>query len=403
MLQNDELERFVRDYWMREAFAGEVSKADFAALREEFAGFEPRAMLEQHQGEASVWFASREGHSQAVDVSPTDAIKFFNAGMTVFLPVVRSPTIERWGNALSTRLARFQGKVGASIFLARKGWRTGCHFDHIENFTVQLRGTKIWRFEENRSVPLPTVNYGIRTERAYQEEMWLYASKDLPDKISEAAPAIELTPGKMIYLPRGYWHEIDAVTESVSLLLGFPACPWTDFLLPALKSILVRSPEWRANLLFPNGGDPGAWDQARAKVGGLLRHLESTLRELEPGDLLPPRQRLLPADAANMAFRRNPLCSVGRYPGGGGRTEVVASVHQGEFSRRREVSLPSAALAVLDTVETHPRLSLGDLEARHPDLASDLPKLLALLVELEVLLPSRHEASDADEVAKHHR
>jgi hypothetical protein len=51
--------------------------------------------------------------------------------------------------------------------------------------------------------------------------------------------------------------------------------------------------------------------------------------------------------------------------------------------------LPAAVLAVLDTIETHPRFSLRDLEARHTDLASELPKLLAVLVELEVLLPSR--------------
>ena len=181
--------------------------------------FEVEALIRRQSGPVSVWFEDKNGHAQAVDMAPVDAAKFHRAGFTVFLPDVATPTIREWQQVLGQVLGRPTSTFLCSLFSSSAKNVTGCHFDHIENFTVQLTGTKRWRYAENKQVPLPTVNYSVRTSRPYNEEMWLYSSRELVTRLPDGAESVELTPGSLIYLPRGMWHEVESIGDSVSLLL----------------------------------------------------------------------------------------------------------------------------------------------------------------------------------------
>lgn len=370
-----------------------MSRVDLDSLAKEFAGFDPAAIIHSHKGNlASVWFEDKEGHAQAVDMPPADALKFYEAGLTVFLPDVTSPTIERWHDELVRSLDRPPRNFLTSLFLSKNGNISGCHFDHIENFTVQLCGTKTWRIMENRHAPLPTVNYSAHTARPYLEELWLYGEKPLPPRVADEAELVTVTPGSLLYIPRGYWHEVEAAADSISLLLGFPAWTWLDVLLPSLRTMLLRRREWRESAVYPRNGK--SWQAAHRRLGQLCRELADLLKEFDPAEFLPqPDDRLNPTAAVNEAFLRNRLCTLGIYPADGDHVDLVASVHQGELSRTREARVPAAWKPVLETVDRGVQLTHAALADRHAELDEDLSRVLEVLVALEVIRPAPTDTS----------
>lgn len=384
MLDASELEQFIRDHWARRTYLTRVSQHDFQALQEELAGFDVEALAHRNS-QVSVWFEDPAGRLQAVDMPPGDAIKFYNAGMTVFLPDIKTPTIERWHATLAGRLGRHRGRFLCSIFASKRGNVTGCHFDHIENFTIQLRGDKTWRIADNPEVPLPTVNYSVRTERPYQEEMWLYAARDLPTAVPAGAQTVDVTPGSLLYVPRGLWHEVEAKADSVSLLFAFPAATWIDVMLPGLRTLLLRRLEWRENAIFAPD-DEAAWRAAHDRIDVLREDLIALLQGLDPAELLPQRPPSMrrPSDEGAV-LQRNRLATLGQYPTNDGKICLVATVHQGEVGRTREARVPSAWGPALRTLDRADHVTLDGLAAQHPELGSQVAKLVEVLVELEVL------------------
>ena len=141
MLDRHQLAEFLSEYWTRKAFLARVSDDDFRSLKGEFADFDAKALIRGHQGPiASVWFEDTAGHVQAVDMPAADALKFYEAGMTIFLPDVKTSTVERWNGELARSPGRPPCNFSSSLFISKRGNVSGCHFDHLENSTVQLRG-----------------------------------------------------------------------------------------------------------------------------------------------------------------------------------------------------------------------------------------------------------------------
>jgi hypothetical protein len=93
------------------------------------------------------------------------------------------------------------GKVRCNVICAppRKGTRK--HYDAVEGLTVQLVGSKRWRVERNLNEISPT-RTGV--------------DKSSPN-MSDAALTFDLSPGSVIFLPRGWWHDTQALELSLSL------------------------------------------------------------------------------------------------------------------------------------------------------------------------------------------
>jgi 50S ribosomal protein L16 3-hydroxylase len=386
MFDERQLEEFLRDCWMRKHFLAHLDEAECRALNEELAELDPIALISQHKGEVSVWFEDMQGRSQVVDLPPADALKFFEAGMTIFLPEISTPTISRWHDRLAQSLARPPRNFLSSLFISRAGNVSACHFDHLESFTIQLSGTKTWKLMENRQVPLPTVNYSANTLRPHQEELWLYAEKPLPTKVGDDAERVTVTPGSILYVPRGYWHEVEAAADSISLLLAFPVYTWLDLMLPSLRTMLLPRPEWRENVIYPH--DAQSWQTARHRLGDLCQQLAGFLQELDPTEFLPVASHDTDGCGSNRAvFRRNQLCTLGIYDAGSGLIDLVASVHQGQLSRTREAQVPASWRPALETVERNREITEAALAEKYIELTPHLPQMLELLVTLELVRP----------------
>ena len=94
-----------------------------------------------------------------------------------------------------------------------------------------------------------------------------------PPHMPTEAEEYLLTPGSILYVPRGYWHETESDEASISLHVHHMPVPWVDAVLVTLRAKLLRDPVWRRRGSRPVGHQPpvahrGHGRQAPGHPGG---------------------------------------------------------------------------------------------------------------------------------------
>jgi len=266
-----------------------------------------------------VWYQTREGDYAVVETAPRDALGLYRAGLTVYINAVHE--LAEWKTILGRQLG-YEDAGSPSLFGARRGGGTRWHFDWLENFTVQLQGTKTWRVAPNRQVPLPMENWVTR--QAVSDAMRAYVPDALPREAPpEEVETVRLRPGSMLYLPRGYWHTAEASTgDSLSVTFLYPPAAWVTRLLPGLRERLTALPAWREHATELHG-DRRDVGKARAKVEVLLAQLREVVGQLRPEDLVPAEAGTAPRVGARTRLRRNPLAFLNVGPASEAGTRAV--------------------------------------------------------------------------------
>jgi lysine-specific demethylase 8 len=105
------------------------------------------------------------------------------------------------------------------VWIGPAGARTGLHYDLLDNFAVQIDGTK--RFYVARPGVVEkaggmSAKYDLWARLADVDVEALAKSSGEPD----AFFVVDLEPGDVLYVPGGWWHEVVNVTPSI-LLSGF--------------------------------------------------------------------------------------------------------------------------------------------------------------------------------------
>jgi hypothetical protein len=246
-------EAFLRDYWCRAVFHRPGNAGRLGALLAALGPVELPALIA-----ASPNFAvlGLEGEADAgAHFSVPDAMAAYaSRGATLYFRLGEDAPLCRWTAELAASLG--EPPVGVtSLFAVRGRNGTRLHLDWNENFTIQLRGTKRWRVarEPNGFVDDPVTNWSVGQPAP------LYAhSSRLPERMPEDAPSYLLTPGSVLYVPRGFLHEVASVdeAESLSLNLSFPPSPWAVVLSTLLSVRLLEDAEFRAGL---RGAFGSAW------------------------------------------------------------------------------------------------------------------------------------------------
>jgi hypothetical protein len=130
-------------------------------------------------------------------------------------------------------------EIDSRIFIA--GPKTnglGVHWDPHDVFALQLFGNRPWRIYQP-TVPPPLAG----------DKMWI--NKDALTHMAD----VEMTPGDVLYLPRGRVHDvIPSTVPSVHLTLMIHKRAGVDFML-WLNDVLCHSQTMRTDL--PRFGDPG--------------------------------------------------------------------------------------------------------------------------------------------------
>jgi 50S ribosomal protein L16 3-hydroxylase len=329
--------QFREQYWRQRHYVARARHSVLGELAKEFEDFDVYRLLDRQSGTVQAWFTTLEGAFRGTEIPKTAAYAAYDAGVTLYLPQNEAPAVAEWQLRLARELGHSQENPTCSIFAARRGAGTRCHFDTLENFTFQLRGTKRWRVLANRHVQAPLDNWVTGLEAPF--EMDLYCDLPFPKDIPEEAETVELRPGDVLYLPRGYWHTAQASDDSVSLFLGFPATPCVDLVLNALRSHLLRHALWRQNFIEADA-DPYWETEARNQMTDLLHALKSEVAELSAKDVIGWASESAPINS-DTVFRRNPIATIRVQSPHGKSTQeaqAVVVVHRGFYSR--EFSLP---------------------------------------------------------------
>lgn len=223
--------------------------------------------------------------SSSIDTNGSDAKKLFKNGMGLLFNEAHriSPVLQTWLQKIRTDLGVSTHTYSRCLVYATPdGKGTAAHFDQNINFVLQIHGTKIWKLAPNEHLANPLTRHTMGTEP--DQEMQGYLEEELPTKMPKSAKTIELKPGSVLFVPRGYWHSTEAQGEALALNFTFTAPTWIDLFTTALKSRLALSPEWRETA---NGvSDQKRRDEAEAYLETLLAGLKEDIPHWEASDIL---------------------------------------------------------------------------------------------------------------------
>jgi 50S ribosomal protein L16 3-hydroxylase len=255
------------------------------------------------------------------NVAAAQALELYDRGYTLYFTLSRSPVL----NELAATVARDAGistlSSWCSVFASKtSGGGLKTHFDNNENFTVQLSGTKVWTLWPG-TVDRP-IHCCRRDEPLIVPDSGMYM--DARARSAELGPGEEvvMSPGSILYHPRGSWHATSASSESISLNICLEPMTWYDVLLGAAAARLVSSPALRATVpAIPTTSELG---EVARRAGGMVAAAQKALAELTPEDaaeacLVPPGldAELLAMSAQSKAritptsrLRRNSLAGI---------------------------------------------------------------------------------------------
>lgn len=223
--------------------------------------------------------------SSSIDTTPRDAQKLFQNGMGLLFNEAHriSPVLQTWIHQIRKDLKiSSQTYSRCLIYATPDGKGTAPHFDQNMNFVLQIYGTKIWKMAPNKHLKNPLTRHTMGTDP--DSEMDNYLEVEFPTSMPDNAQTIELKPGSLLFVPRGYWHSTEAQGEALALNFTFTAPTWIDLFTTALRSRLALSPFWRETA---NGvTDPDDRDEAEAYLETLLAELKEDLPHWEASDVL---------------------------------------------------------------------------------------------------------------------
>ena len=129
---------------------------------------------------------------------------------------------------------RLNHHVQANVYLTpRSSQGFAPHYDTHDVFVLQIHGTKHWRIYDS-AVRLPDRSLPHHTDR---------------DKLAPPLYELDVRPGDVIYLPRGFVHEaLTSDDESLHITIGVIAYSWFDIFQEVLTSLRKQDYRFRASL-----------------------------------------------------------------------------------------------------------------------------------------------------------
>ncbi|MEY4544796.1 MAG: hypothetical protein RL685_991 [Pseudomonadota bacterium] len=176
-----------------------------------------------------------------------EARELFRAGYTVSLETGGKihPGLERLASSLAAELG-LERVISPAISVSPAGAGTPVHFDGLEVVVLQIAGSKRWRFAANSQVESPDFPFfpgehgaGARGGRSSSDGVL-----PVPPAASEYHTHV-LEPGGALFLPRGWWHETEALEDSISATVRLPLQTSYHAVATELVRRLRAQPKWR--------------------------------------------------------------------------------------------------------------------------------------------------------------
>jgi 50S ribosomal protein L16 3-hydroxylase len=195
----------------------------------------------------------RSDQVQDRGVTMTKANRLYSKGHTLTIGGIHV-VVPRIGDLLNQLVSALElpcggpfGRHRCIVYASPTGEAFACHFDPNANFVLQLQGRKLWRIAENRTVKDPVDVYSTRLPAGRAGRLTSYCHpENLPTRMPSFAHSVTLAPGSFMFLPRGYWHETEALEPSLSLHFVLHQPTWADIWMEAVSDRLICDAKWRS-------------------------------------------------------------------------------------------------------------------------------------------------------------
>lgn len=293
-------ETFVREYWGRkplfvkgfkdkykgffdgEAFSRALSMPGPVAPDFLRASFDRKT----DEGTSAVPRAPSEARSTAFRANLDQAVALFDAGATLCVSQIetRITSLAPFVAAVKRQLG-YPCRVSFNAYLSPPGSGYNWHFDSRIASTLQIEGTKKWRFSNAPAMPWPRANGSISAagvphyaDPGVTAQAW---EKLAPFDENDTTEVL-LEPGDLLILPAGIWHEACGGSGgSLALNLAFTPIPYTMIVGQILDALLAPDPAWRSPAPLLPGEHHGELDaEAVEAITAQLHHAASVLQSL---------------------------------------------------------------------------------------------------------------------------
>ena len=188
-------------------------------------------------------------------------LAMYRAGATISFQSV-DRVFEPVGNMCRTLASEFSARFQVNAYLtppAAQGFDT--HYDTHDVFVLQIAGSKSWSvFEPPIELPLRTQPYRGDTER-----------RPLRERLHLSA---ELTPGDLLYIPRGFpHHAATSSSTSLHLTVGVHSITWADVIEAAVAACVKEDVRFRTSLPFGFAASEALGQKAAQQLSELMHAL----------------------------------------------------------------------------------------------------------------------------------
>lgn len=236
-----ELQEFARSYWpSRTGFDPRLR----VFARSRLQHWKPSTWISRHSGAFKIVTVAGDGSSCEEITSRHNALAAYpNHTCCLVAAHIWCPLLRELIDELSSALTVDARFMQCNVYLSPPGCGTPLHFDDHEVFIAQLVGEKSWVVADNTEVYYPTCNYvsGEEVSRDLKPYFTGVSRQFRPPN----ARAIQLSPGAWLFIPRGTWHETDALIYSISLSIGVFVPTALDLVVSAIRQSLLDDPELR--------------------------------------------------------------------------------------------------------------------------------------------------------------
>ena len=193
-----------------------------------------------------------QGHFFKQNPKPADVDALYDAGHSIILR-----RLEEHSEALARLRASLKlnmnavGNVRCDAYMTSGGGGLGIHFDEHHVFIIQLEGTKRWKFSTRPGVEAPVSPVSAARDEfisGYQtDNPW--AQVRLPQ--DSGMQEVTLTPGDVLFMPPGTWHDGVADDYSLSVTTYVELRNPAEILLERLSKKIINQPDWRRHVPLP--------------------------------------------------------------------------------------------------------------------------------------------------------
>ena len=292
-------EAFVRDYWAKKPLfvKGFAQKYhgffDAETFSRVISGPGPfpddflRASFDQKtsSGTSAPVKVPGDGSSSVFRASVDQAVALYSAGATLCVSQIetRVPSLGPFLAGIKRQLG-FPGKVCFNAYLSPPGSGFNWHFDSRIASTLQIEGTKRWRYSNSLAIAWPRANGTLRDGTAQYADPSVVAQhweRLIPFNDADTTEVL-LEPGDLLILPAGIWHEAcGGAGGSLALNLSFNALSYTVLVRNVLDAVLAPEAGWRGASPVLPGETPGLADPAGvAAISAELSRAAAVLQAL---------------------------------------------------------------------------------------------------------------------------